>query len=72
VVLTSMTIKNSLRRFARCRMFDLPGGCDYFEWIDDSLCDKVRLMVGSLIVSDETLVQRMKKEVACDGDSMKT
>jgi len=40
IILTSMTLKNRLRRFARCRMYDSPKGCDYFEWIDDSLCDK--------------------------------
>ena len=59
-------------------MYESPGGCDHFEWVDDFLGDQMRLMVVSLIVSNERLVQengylqRMKKEVACDGDSMKT
>ena len=57
VVLRSMTIKNLLRRFARCRMFDSPSGCDHFEWIDDSLSDKVRSLVVCLIVSNETLLE---------------
>lgn len=77
MVLTSMTIKNPLRRFARCRMYDSPGGCDHFEWIDDSICDEVRSMVVSLIVLNKTLVQenehlqRMKEEAASDRDAMK-
>jgi len=57
VVLTSMTINNPLRRFARCRLFKSPSGYDYFEWIEDSLCGKVRSMVVSLIVSNKTLLQ---------------
>jgi len=77
VVLASMTIKNPLRRFAMCRLFDSPSGCDHFEWVDDSICDKVRSMGVSLIVSNETLVQesqhlqRMKKKAACDRDAVK-
>jgi len=77
VVLTSMTIKNPLRRFARCRTYDSPGGWDHFEWVDDYLCDKVRSMVVSLIVSNETLVQenehlqKMKVEAMSDRDAMK-
>ncbi|KAJ8435787.1 hypothetical protein Cgig2_030653 [Carnegiea gigantea] len=72
-----MMIRNSLRRFARCRMLDSPGGCDHFEWIDDSLCDKIRSMVVSLIVSNEILLeedqhlQRMKEKAACDRDVAK-
>jgi len=61
IILTSMTLKNPLRRFARCRMYDSPKGCDYFEWIDDSLCDKVRSMVVSLIASSETLLEDNKQ-----------
>lgn len=57
VVLTSLTIKNPMRRFARCRMLGSLGGCDHFEWIDNSLCVKVRSIVVSLIVSNEILVQ---------------
>ena len=58
-------------------MFDSPGGCDHLEGVDDSLCDRVRLMVVSLIVSNETLVQenqhfqRMKEKAACDRDAAK-
>ncbi|KAJ8429936.1 hypothetical protein Cgig2_017986 [Carnegiea gigantea] len=78
VVLTNMMIKNPLRRFARCRMFDSIGGRDYFEWIDDSVCDKVSSMVVSLIMSNETLLeeyqhlQRMEEETTCDKDVVKS
>ena len=61
IILTSMTIKYPLRRFARCRMYESPKGCDYFEWVDDSLCDKVRSMVVSLIASSETLLEDNKQ-----------
>ena len=77
MVLTSMTIKTPLRRFTRCRMFDSTGGRSYFEWIDDSLCDKVRSMVVYLIRSNETLLeeyhhfQRMQEETAWDKDVVK-
>ena len=69
-----MTIKNPLRRFARRRMCKSPKGCNYFEWIDDSLCDKVRSMVVSLIASSETLLadnkqlQRLLDEKAGEKD----
>ena len=56
-----MTLKNPLRRFARCRMYESPQGYDYFEWIDDSLCDKVRSMVVSLIASSEILIEDNKQ-----------
>jgi len=56
-----MTIKNLLRRFARRRIHESPKGCDYFEWIDDSLCDKVRSMVVSLMASSETLLEDNKQ-----------
>ena len=78
MVLTSIMIKNSLRKFARCGMFDSSSGCDHFEWIDDSLCNKVKSMVVHLIMSNETLLeenqhlQRLKKEAACDKGFMKT
>ncbi|KAJ8426454.1 hypothetical protein Cgig2_031103 [Carnegiea gigantea] len=58
-------------------LFESPGGHDQFEWVDDSLCDKIRSVVVSLIVSNETLVQenqhllRMKEETACDRDVVK-
>ena len=42
-------------------MYESPKGCDYFEWIDDSLCDKVRSMVVSLIASSETLLEDNKQ-----------
>jgi len=42
-------------------MYESPKGCDYFEWIDDSLCDKVRLMVVSLIASSEIFLEDNKQ-----------
>jgi len=41
-------------------MYESPKGYDYFEWIDDSLCDKVRSMVVSLIASSEKLLENNK------------
>ena len=58
-------------------MLNSPTGCDHFEWIDDSICDKVRSMAVSLIVSDETLLeenqqlQRLKEEVTYNKDDVK-
>ena len=57
MVVSSMTIKNQFRRFAKCSMFDSSSRCDYFEWIDDFLCDKVRSIVVSLIMLNETLLE---------------
>ncbi|KAJ8447137.1 hypothetical protein Cgig2_022866 [Carnegiea gigantea] len=59
VVLTSMAIKNPLRRFARCRMYDSPDGCDHFEWVDDSLCDKKMKEEAS---SDRDAIKRLRKK----------
>jgi len=42
-------------------MYESPKGCDYFEWIDDSLCNKVRSMVVSLIASSATLLEDNKQ-----------
>jgi len=58
-------------------MLNSPTGCDHFEWIDDSICDKVRSMAVSLIVSDESLLeenqqlQRLKEEVTYNKDDVK-
>ena len=77
VALIGMTIKNPLWRFGRSRMFNLPGGCDHFEWVDDSLCDKVRSIMVSLIVWSKTLLQEnqhlqtTKEEAAYDRDVVK-
>ena len=31
------------------------GGCEHFEWIDDSFYDKVRSMVVAIMVKNESL-----------------
>jgi len=49
-IVTNMTKKNPLKRFARSQRFEMHGGCEHFEWIDDSLCDKVRSMAMALLV----------------------
>ena len=74
MILTNMTIKNPLRGFPRSRRFDSSRGYDHFEWIDDSIYDKVMSTVVYLITSNETLIeenqqlQTIKEERAYDDE----
>ena len=74
MIFTCMPIKNPLMRFARCRKFDSPDGCDHFEWIDDSVYDKVRSMVVSLNMLNKTLLEvnqqlhSINEERACEKE----
>ena len=76
MIITSMTVKNPIRRYARCKRFDKPGGCDFFQWVDDSLYDKVRLNVVSLMMRNKSLLteneQMMKllKDWECDKQNL--
>jgi len=49
-------MKNLIRRYARCKRFDKLGGCNFFEWVDDSLCHIVKSNVVALMVQNETLL----------------
>ncbi|KAJ8437369.1 hypothetical protein Cgig2_006451 [Carnegiea gigantea] len=76
-IMTSMTKKNQLRRFARCPRFEMHGGRGHLEWIDDSFCDKVRSMVVALMVNNKSLfheikaLQKIKKEREVEKQEMK-
>ncbi|KAJ8444489.1 hypothetical protein Cgig2_024053 [Carnegiea gigantea] len=60
-VATSMTLKNPMRKFVHCRNYRGGGGCDYFEWVDESLDEGVRSMVVGLIVSNDTMAAEIKR-----------
>jgi len=59
-VATSMTLKNPMRRFVRCRNYGGGGGCEYFEWVDESLDERVRSMVVGLMVSNDIMAAEIK------------
>jgi len=40
-----MTLKNPMPRFVHCRGHGDGGGYDYFEWVDESLDERVTSMV---------------------------
>ena len=69
MIITSMTAKNPIRRYARCKRFDKPRGCNFFEWVDDSLYNRVRSSVVGLMLKNETLLakneERMKQLKDC-------
>ena len=60
-VATSMTLKNTMHRFVRCRKYGGGGGCDYFEWVDESIDERVRSMVVGLMVSNDTTAVEIKR-----------
>ncbi|KAJ8429339.1 hypothetical protein Cgig2_025786 [Carnegiea gigantea] len=60
-VATSMTLKNPIHRFVHCRNYGGGGGCDYFEWIDESLDERVRSMAVGLMVSNDTMAAEIKR-----------
>ena len=55
MIITSMTKKNPIRRYAWCKRFDRPGGCEFFDWVDDSLCDRFRSTVVGLMNQNDAL-----------------
>jgi len=59
-VATIMTLKNPMRMFMHCRRHGDDGGCHYFEWVDESLDERVRSGVGSM-VNTETMATKIKK-----------
>jgi len=50
-----------MRRFVRCRNCGGGGSCDYFEWVDDSLDERVRSMVVGLMMSNDTMAVEIKR-----------
>ena len=76
IIITGMTVKNPIQRYARCKHFDKHGGCDFFQRVDDSLCDKVRSNVVGLMMRNESLLveneQMMKllKDWECDKQNL--
>jgi len=60
-----MTLKNLMRRFVHCRRHGDGGGCDYFQWVDEFLDDRVRSMLAGLMVNNERMaakIQRLENE----------
>ena len=74
--ITSMTVKNPIRMYARCKRFDKPAESNFFEWVDDSLCDRVSSNIVALMVKNETLLveneEMMKqlKELETDKENL--
>jgi len=65
-VATSMTLKNLMCRFVHYRRHHDGGGCDYFEWVDESLNERVRSMVVGLLMSNERMtvkIQQLENEL---------
>ena len=56
-----MTTKNPIRRFPRCKKFGMVECCNYFEWIDDAPCDKLRSMMVALMKKNDTLGNEIQK-----------
>ncbi|KAJ8441401.1 hypothetical protein Cgig2_002360 [Carnegiea gigantea] len=67
-MIASMTVKNSIRRYARYKRFDKPEGCDFFEWVDDSLCDKVMPNVVGLMMRNDSLLRENEQMMKCLKD----
>jgi len=55
MVIISMTKKNLTQRHARCKHFDRVGGYDFFECLDDSLCNMVWSTVVGLMNQNDAV-----------------
>ncbi|KAJ8430042.1 hypothetical protein Cgig2_014202 [Carnegiea gigantea] len=60
-VATSTTLKNPKRRFVHYRKYGGGGGFDYFEWVEESIDERVRSMVVGLMVSNDTVAAEIKR-----------
>jgi len=63
-----MTLKNPMRRFVHCRRHGDDGGCDYFQWVDESLNERVKSMVVGLMMNNDRMVakiQQLENELEC-------
>ena len=53
-----MTLKNPIRRFVHCRRHGDDGGCDDFQWVDESFNERVKFMVvGLMLINDRMAVK---------------
>ena len=48
-------------RIMHCRNYGGGSNCDYFEWVYESLDERVRSMVVGLMVSNDTMTAEIKK-----------
>ena len=60
-VATSMTLKNPMRRFVHCRRHGDDGGCEFFQWMDESLDERVRSMVVGLMLKNDRMAGKIRK-----------
>ena len=60
-VVTSMTLKNPICRSVYCRRYGDGESCDYFDWVDESLDERIKSMVVGLMVSNETMAVEIKR-----------
>ena len=60
-------MKKPIRRCARCKRFGQVGGCEYLEWFDENLCDKVRSIVVAMIMKNENFSGEIEKMVKIEG-----
>lgn len=63
-----MTLKNPMQRFAYCKLFRQDKGCNFFEWVDEPLYDRVKSLVGGLMVKNETMGAEIDKLGKIIGD----
>ena len=56
---TSMTLKNPMHRFVHCIRYGDGGGCEYFEWVDEYLDERVRSMVVGLMVNNKRITAKI-------------
>jgi len=69
-VATSMTLKNAMRKFVHCRRHGDGGGCDYFQWVDESLDERMRSMLAGLMVNNERMIAKIQ-QLENESDSQK-
>jgi len=44
-----------------CRRYGDGESCDYFDWVDESLDERIKSMVVGLMVSNETMAVEIKR-----------
>jgi len=50
-----------MHRFVHCRRHGDGGGCDYFEWVDESLDERLRFVVVGLVVNKERMAAKIQQ-----------
>ena len=56
-----MTLKNLMRWFVHCRRRHDDGGCEFFQWMDESLDERVRSMVVGLMLHNDRLAAKIQQ-----------